>query len=389
MMSGMGLAYQISKSKRAAWIFGMLYVFVPYILVLERIGMRDSAMTFVFLSSLLGIFMWRQSNQLRGLIFSGAVLSLGIWVKSIAWLCVLGSLALMVMLKRKLQIRELIAIGAPLVASVAALYFLGAMSSITQKNSIFFIDSWPTMFQIRDNAYQAMLWLYDYLTPLLFIILFFLIAGMALNKNRALRELVLVVSIPLMIEIIIAEIFFPRYFLITVGGFLVILALYLEKLSRKVSWMHFAVALSVLLVLPAAKSVQFAVNPLRSSLPQIEQWQYISGWPAGYGVEAAADYLVQNPVDYIYTEESDLLRTGLSYHQSSLKSQTRVIYGEFTRDALAAAGLNQELMQKKRVVMALHLRQELPPILEGEKLFSVQKPNNGDYISMYRITGLN
>lgn len=387
MVGGMGLAYQISKSKRAAWIFGFLYVSVPYTLILERIGMRDSAMTFVFLSSLLGIYSWQKSNQLRSLIFSGAVLSLGIWIKSIAWLAVFSSLLLLVILNKRPAIRAWIAILAPLIISVAVLYFMGAVNSITQKNSIFLIEAWPSISQVRDNTYQVMIWLNQYLSTLLFIFLIFLIAAITLKKDKTIGRFVLVVSAPLMIEIVIAEIFFPRYFLISVGGFLVILALYLEKLSRKIHWTHFAVALLVLLMPPLTKSIQYVQDPLQTTLPQIEQWQYISGWPAGYGVAETANFLMNNPVDYIFTEESDLLRTGISYYKPALKNNLKVIHGDLSRSSLLAAGLTEAMLQEHEVVLALHLKQELPVVLKGEILFSVQKPNNGDQISIYRING--
>jgi hypothetical protein len=87
----------------------------------------------------------------------------------------------------------------------------------------------------------------------------------------------------------VARIFFPRYLLfLTVpmalaGGYI---------LSLVRGRLRLAAALSVFLFAPALLCGQIIFLAEKAPLPAVERWQYVSGWPSGYGTGELKEFLV-------------------------------------------------------------------------------------------------
>jgi hypothetical protein len=111
---------------------------------------------------------------------------------------------------------------------------------------------------------------------------------------------------PVVIESLIAKIFFPRYFLFIIP-FLIILISKLPKL------------LLVLLIIPnIILSYQIISSVKTANLPYIEKWQYLEAWPAGYGIKETADFLITQSIRSVKTEDVMVVKYGLSYYYPEL-----------------------------------------------------------------------
>jgi hypothetical protein len=123
------------------------------------------------------------------------------------------------------------------------------------------------------------------------------------SENEGVRMLWLGAWIawPVLVNMLVAKIYFPRYFLFTsipmvaVAGWGISHITYhiahnklKYRLFRTVLYLGF---LAVLLGWPGWLSFQIVRNIEVASLPAIERWQYLESWPAGYGLKEAVEFL--------------------------------------------------------------------------------------------------
>jgi len=120
-------------------------------------------------------------------------------------------------------------------------------------------------------------------------------------------------------------------------------------------------------------------------LPQIEKWQYVNGWPSGYGVQETAQFIKELNPDYILTEKSDLLRTGISYYQPLLSDKIIPIEDPWSNN-LELFGITNEFMKDHKVVAAFHIIKNVPSGYNGKQIFNYIRPGNGDNLVVFEIS---
>jgi hypothetical protein len=152
-----------------------------------------------------------------------------------------------------------------------------------------------------ENARLALGWLWDYWTPPLFVTGAAAGALGVLRRRGAEALLVLAAALPAAVFAATARAWFPRYILFASVPFLVLAA---RGCSLAWSWARdrwpqhelqrraAGAVLGGALLLPALRfDHALLTDPARAPLPDVEGFQYIWGWPSGYGWDDAVAFL--------------------------------------------------------------------------------------------------
>lgn len=92
---------------------------------------------------------------------------------------------------------------------------------------------------------------------------------------------------PWLVEAAVGKIFFPRYLLFMAIPVFLLAANFLQRLPRKLLIVFFLIAVAQPLVLSSWILKDVASAPI----PVVERWQYLEGWPAGYGSDQLVSFL--------------------------------------------------------------------------------------------------
>lgn len=261
------------KLKINPLLAGLGFIFNPFLLFYQRIGMQETLLTFLLTATVYYLFVNKK-------ILTGIFIGLSLLTKTSAMAFLIFLLPVFIYRKNFLSLL------------MAGIIFLPAIFGYTQvinHNSSYFGLIPPA--QMIINLKTAGKWLWEYQGPLGLL-------GMLLP--------------PVILESFIAKIFFPRYFLFVIP-FLILLAV---KIFQKKSWLFF------LFLLPNLILSRQIISDIRTApIPYIEKWQYVEAWPAGYGIKETADYLRLNNIKSVFTEDIMITNNGLVYYYPSLKVQ--------------------------------------------------------------------
>ena len=97
---------------------------------------------------------------------------------------------------------------------------------------------------------------------------------------------------PSVVFVFVSKLFYSRYLLFTLPALFVAAALLVDRAGEwfstrsKASYSIFALLLVGLLVAPALPLFgKIATDPIHSNLTEKDRWQYVEGWPSGYGAD--------------------------------------------------------------------------------------------------------
>jgi len=178
---------------------------------------------------------------------------------------------------------------------------------------------------VKNNLLQIGPWLYQYLAwPVALLV----IVGLLAKRNRLLLINALV---PLVLLIISAKILFPRY-LLPIFPFLLIYAAGGFNWLRQTLPRALKPLLIIFLLAPAWFSWRILIDLPTAPLPEIDQWQYVTGWPSGYGVKELVNYLQVNSLGPLlnYSAEEILIDKAVSGGYAI--TNIREVDGELIKD---------------------------------------------------------
>lgn len=299
---------QILKPK-IVYIILFTYLISPVILLYDRLGLRgDSAVSFCFSLALLGLVQRLIHKKPPASYLISLAIILGLLIKTTAVVIPLAVLISFIVFKSKITKTDLKALALTF-SPLAFYYFTHTLSLVLNKSSVF-LNTGATM--VKDNLYEQLLWLDQYLTwPV--VILFFLGLFLLFKQQRALFKLLLISFVTsFFFMILTAKILFPRYLLLSFVSALIIAGYGLSQIFAQLP--RLLKPLTVVFLIPALiLSFSLMVDLKSAQLPEIERWQYVTGWPSGYGLTELVEYLKTNPPAVLVTEGNDLIKSGLPY----------------------------------------------------------------------------
>ncbi len=281
----------------------VIYALSPLTLINDRLGLRgDNLVVLAGLIVYLGLRQRLVNKRVQGAIGIGLGIALGLFTKTTA-----AALPVIVLLgyfwfRPKIKWPDFL--GAGLAAVPIIFYWLsGTWVQVIGKEGVFLGG-----FLLKNNLLQIGLWSWQVLTwPIILLALF----GLAVKRKEILLQLNWLV--PLLLLVVSAKILFPRY-LLPIALFWLIGAGYGWQWLKANLPKALKPLLIVFLLAPVWLDFRILKDFTGAPLPEIERWQYITGWPSGYGVKEMVDYLRFNPPAELVVEDNDLFKSGLNYY---------------------------------------------------------------------------
>lgn len=272
-ISGVSLILLYKIAGKTAALF---YLLSPLVLLHDRIGLRGDNL--VVLAALMVFYGLRRNAAL----WVGAGLAIGIFSKTTAAALPAVILISYLLLKRRPKPVDFAA-GALVLVPLVFYFFSGTLTAVIAKQNTFVGEA-----MIKNNLIQVGTWLGQYLT---WPIILLLAAGILVSlKNKLLFVSAIT---PLVLLIVSAKILFPRY-LLPVVPFLIIYAAAGFRWLRRTLPRPLKPLLIIFLLSPVWFSFMILKDLPAAPLPEIDKWQYVTGWPSGYGVKEVIDYLHDN-----------------------------------------------------------------------------------------------
>lgn len=365
------LGYRVVRMITDSYIAPLMYLFIsifsPFFLMYDRLGMRESVITACFTLVIYGLVSRLIKNDAGGAVFIAWGIFLGLMIKSTALLFIPVVVLSYIFFQKKLVKADwyvFVSIVIPFLIFTAT----GTLSNVLGKNSIFLFDPQELIKYLRLNVYSFYTWINYYIGIGLFAI--FVIVSLIEFRKKSFLTLMLLITLPILIfEILFAKIFFPRYFLFTAQAVFIALAYILSR--TKTVYEILLLCLAIPMVVNTAK---IAINLPSAELPAVEDWQYISGWPSGYGLEELSSYLNQVQPKLILVESNDLARTGISYYGVDLPYKIFNSQQELS-----------DLVVSNQSAMVITNTHDNWAIINNLNLVeSIARPHNGSPIRVYR-----
>lgn len=353
-MVGAVLTYRLARSLGGRWISfasGVLFALCPFVVYLQRLALSDIFLCTAgiwVLSSVLELIRLPTSTQASRL---AAALVLAAFCKFPVGFVFLGALPLALLLmpaeerRRLLQRRAamltyahvpviLLALTVAVVAAVRLLHGQAAGFGLTDFAGIAlgrYKDIATAIGVPRgrflDELAAQLSW------PVIGIAVIGIVAAARFGDWRH-RWLIAMAIIPMLGIVLLAKFWFSRYLLFTLPPLIVsavsgwhLLAQRTQRYGQRLEWAALAVCVGFM----GRQSALLVLAPTAAHWSASDRFQYLEGWPSGYGYPEAAQFLLQAPKvpSLIYSLDGHSAYQLLSYLPAEWTSRVRpIFYGD-------------------------------------------------------------
>ena len=306
MVACQRLALRATADRRVADLAALFYVACPFTLFHDRMVLTDSFLAaFTAVTLVLSMALAEEPTLARGMRL-GLAMALGVASKTTGLvLFMVPALAVAVAGRERRRalgpLAAAYATGAALAAYPLWLFFrrtdeLSGALGVRDNESSFAGNAGA-------NLRLAFEWLWTYWTPSLALLA---LAGLGYalahrERRRAALLLAIVAVGPTVAFVAVSEIWYPRYLLFTTVPLLPLAAAGFAGIAETVhTWRSVGrragAALTVALlaaVLAPALAFDLALwrDPARAPFPALDRFQYVTGWPSGYGARESMAFL--------------------------------------------------------------------------------------------------
>ncbi|MDZ7586648.1 MAG: glycosyltransferase family 39 protein [Patescibacteria group bacterium] len=384
-LTGVYLLTKKLFSAKTALVASILVIFQPFLLFYDRLSLTDSLLT--------ALVVW--SFYLTYLLFSRPSLKLGALLGLFAGAVLLTKpsgllfLLLNILLIQVKNIKKLIKPGLLAAIITAGLYNFLRLSSAFHLINSRSQDYLRSNQEIIHGFFQYFLptfkvffsWLISYLSwPAILLIMLSLL--LAIKKKTSIIIILFIWAlVPLLVQVSIGKIIYPRYLLPIIPFLLIILSWGLTRI--KLSWL-----LAIIFLFYWFKFDWFLLtNPAQAPLDPWEGNQYLQQWSAGYGLKEITDYLNNLPRDQqvlVATEGSfGTLPNGLQifFNQSNYIE----ILGVGFPDKTVSPAMEQALKEGKKVYLVVNFHRYNLTAENRLKLIAEYPRPGGEKLMFYEV----
>lgn len=316
---GIGLlAYELFRRKKIAFVSSLLYLVCPFALVYDRMALYDSMVGMFSIWSLYLAILLVRRLRLDVALLLGMVLGMGMLNKSSGFLSLYllpATLLLFDWSASKRWKRLLQWVGLALVAGFLSQLLYSVLrlsplfSMVSQKDAVFIypIGEWfrhPFLF-LEGNLRGLFDWLIGYLTwPIFFAAIIPAIGGLYVRREKFLLYFWWLA--PFIALALFGRILYPRFIFFMTMPLLILAGASIVWLYEIVTWRIWKMVLIAMLFIPSLWAMYFIIFiPLYAPIPNADKGQYISDWPAGWGVREVNAFFAQEALKghiSVYTE---------------------------------------------------------------------------------------
>jgi dolichyl-phosphate-mannose-protein mannosyltransferase len=302
------LATRASADARAGDVAALFYIACPFTLAYDRMVLTDAFLSAATALTLVLALSTAEEDAPRARtgVALGLAMAMGVLAKTTGILLLAVPAAAL----------AIVATSARRAARAVALAYGVAAVAIAYPLWLFFrkTDELAGAMGVRDNEssfagnatanlHLAAAWLWAYWTPPLAVLA---AAGLVLAvvRRRHLRHAVLLAlcaTLPTLAFVAISEIWYPRYLLFTTVPLLALAARGAveavdgvrerTRLRPAVTAALCVVALALVLTPAILFDAALWTDPARAPWPALDRFQYVTGWPSGYGLRESMAFL--------------------------------------------------------------------------------------------------
>jgi hypothetical protein len=318
LLGTMALARRLGGSP-AGLVAGALYVASPFALFYDRLVLTDPALgTFAVLVTLFSLRV-AEEGRMRDGVLLGLFLVLAVLSKALGVLLLGAPLgAALIVAPAKLR-RPWALLAAYAIGIGVTLYPVLRFFQVTSTVRVAVAGSAGYADRFLANVPEGSSWLWTYWTP---PVVALAIVGLAVAVARRARPVLFagaMVVLPFAAFAVVSELWFPRYLVFLNGPLLAVAAFGVDAIARALlarvpPRVPVAAVLTAAALVPALRlDADILLDPARAALPPLDQVQFVTGWPSGYGVRdsvlLAREERARRPEGLIVVTHSRTVRT--------------------------------------------------------------------------------
>ena len=402
------LTYELFKSRRAAFLSSVLYVFYPFAQVLDRMALYDSMVgTFFVWATYFSIVLVRKTRidvaYTLGFVIAGGILtktSNFFSIYLLPFLLILFNFKDKEIIKRVSRIILLAAFSAAIAFGLYNVLRLSPLfQMISVKNAIFVypFKEWlehPFTFFVG-NLNGLLSWLTEYL-KLPYIILIAISYVFITKFTREKFFLTVYFLIPFVALALFGRVIFPRFIFfmslmlipLAATGLEYLIDFVQKNIKLNISRSFYTILLTIIFIaFPGFVSFQFAYDPINSKIAKADNSQYVNSWAAGWGVKESIEFFKMQAKDkkiFIATEGTfGLMPEAIEMYLVANKNVT--IRGYWPMDKFPKEVLQYAKKLPTFFIFYQKDNQIIPPDYPLELIFQVEQGNNGSYYRVYKV----
>lgn len=305
-MIGIFVLARLLFNKNVAITSTLLYIFIPFSLFYDRMGLYDSLLTSLGIWATFLAVKMVKNPRLDLALLNGFTIGLATITKSSGFFFLYLLPFSLILYKFKKHAITTIAkwIGLTILSAFIAqlIYNLLRLSPyfylISRKNMEFIrpvkvvIDAPFSHFLTNANAIYT--WLSTYLTiPLFALFTLGLMLGIAIVRNRKIIYLAVIILVPVCTMLFFNQVLYPRFLLFFFPYMLITIAYALDLLRKRFNRYSNIVILTFLFIsiYPLIISIKLLIKPTDAKIPTADSEQYLNSWPAGYGITEVVAFI--------------------------------------------------------------------------------------------------
>jgi hypothetical protein len=330
---GMYILGSLYGSRKTGIIASLIYIGAPLFVFFDRIALVDTAITSIFIWMLVCIRVMVKKRRFIYALCIGILFGIGLWIKStvILFIGVLVMLMLYAIKKYSIPILRAVMILLVVLITTGVLFvplymqeeFTRAMTMVSEYTYPLSDVLHIPIRRYASFSMQTILVYIGYVSPAMLFVVYMLLSNK--QVRRKFTELFIAWVLPIIYIVMFSRSVHSRYVLFTAVPLVVMLAYAMEKYKTMmlITLLVMYIMSFVLIISP----VSFFTSFPSISVYRHEAWQYVKGWPSGYGVREAFNYVAQqadtliflgvrwdsgNPEDQVllYSENTDNITAG-------------------------------------------------------------------------------
>lgn len=299
--------YLVAKelfNQKVAKIACLLYVFLPFTLLYDRLALYDSLLTMLGLFSVYFSIRMVKNPRLDLSLLNGMTIGLALLTKSSGFFYIYFIPVTLLLfnfktenLKPKLLKWALLSFLAFSLAQIIynTLRLSPYFYMISRKNLTFIrpvqevIDK--PLLHLSSNLTTIFNWLSSYLGILLLALFLLSTLYFLYKKNIKILMLSVFIFFPILAEGLFNVVLYPRFLLFYFPYIIIVISLAVSKIiTSKYKYKKYVFPiLTILFLFPLINSFLLLTSPANAKIASSDLGQYLNDWPAGYGVKEAVN----------------------------------------------------------------------------------------------------